>query len=165
MEKLLTIDPYNSNDKKKVEAFEEEQGLGNIVSSALDSITSSFSEEEYQNMKNHSNTIEEYLAVLEGESIKDLYLIQGEKDRKTCQVSMIGKPKKRKMIIIITEYILNRLKMLEVFIKVNTSEKEMIKYLKSLGYENLGEEQETTIFLKEKSEKGITNNPNYETAR
>ena len=55
--------------------------------------------------------------------------------------------------------------MLEVFIKVNTSEKEMIKYLKTLGYENLGEEQETTIFLKEKSEKGITNNPNYETAR
>ena len=165
MEKLLTIDPYSNNDKKKVKVFEEEQGLGNVVSSVLDSIASSFSEEEYQNMKNHSNTTEEYLAVLEGESIKDLYLILVEKDRKTCQVSMIGKPKKRKMIVIITEYILNRLKMVEVFIRVNTSEKEMIKYLKSLGYENLGEEQETTIFLKEKSEKGITNNPNYETAR
>ena len=39
-------------------------------------------------MKNHSNTPEEYLAVLEGESIKDLYLIQVEKDRKNLLTSI-----------------------------------------------------------------------------
>ena len=164
MEKLLIIDPYNKKHKEKVKEYEQEQGLGKSISSLLDNISSNSQQDEYQNRQRQSNIVETYLAIKDGESINGLYLVHEEKDRKACQLSIIGKPKKKKSIISITTYLFEHFKMVEVFIKINTSEAEAIKYLKLQGYEDLGEENGDIIFLKE-NEKGTTKETNYETTR
>ena len=53
----------------------------------------------------------------------------------------------------VANYALNTLGMEEVFLNISSSDKTMINYLDSLGYENLGEENNKIIYLTEREEK------------
>ena len=98
----------------------------------------------------NNNEIYMYLFTIKDNKIKELCLLQGQKDIKTCTITYNKDCKK--IILSATNYALDILEMEEVFIKTKEDDKNIIKYLSDNGYECLGEEQGNIIYLKEREE-------------
>ena len=163
MEHLLIINPYNSEHRDLITKFEKDNSIDESLSGLLNHINTS---KELQDERKESNIVDKDIAFIEKSEIKDICHINGEKDRKTCQISFLGKYSKKyikRFIITVTEYAINNLGMLEVFINIDNMDKEIKNYLISQGYEDLGTENGKAIFLKEKEE--INKELYYETSR
>ena len=155
IERLFLLDPYNDTHVSMIKEFEKENDM-NKISEVIGTLRSSISKDDYLKTKKDSNEINENLFIGKSSQITDCCLIQGEKDIKTCRISFYPlktKVLKRKLAMYASNYALNSLGMEEVFIKVSSKDQSMINYLDSLGYENLGEEDNKIIYLVEKEEK------------
>ena len=168
MEKIILMNPYDEKQQSQIIQYEQETSIGPLISSRIDQITNSYTEEELQNYKKNSNAVEEFIIIEENKKIKGICQIQGEKDRKSCQISIIGNKeqiKDKKLLILATEYAINNMGMIEVFLMIDKNDKDMEKYLTLKGFENLGEENGKALFLKEKYEDKRNKESYYETAR
>ena len=152
-EKLFLVDPYNDLQIQTIITFEDENKIEKKISAELKKIQNNFSKKQYINQKESSNELAINLFLEKKGKIKDICSIQGEKDIKKCKITFvpIQSPTRKKMIKLATEYALEMLKMKLVFLDINPEDKLVISYLKSDGYENLGEAKGKIIFLKEKT--------------
>ena len=156
IERLFLLDPYNDKHTSMIKEFEKENDLSSKISENIGKIRSSISKENYLTKKKESNEINENLFLEKGLKVTDCCYIQGEKDIKTCRITFYplkNKVLKRKLVTYVANYALNTLGMEEVFLNISSSDKTMINYLDSLGYENLGEENNKIIYLTEREEK------------
>ncbi len=162
MQKLYLVNPFDGEQVRRIQEFEEEQGIHTDTMSFLERIQSSCTEEEYQWRKKNKNEIEEDLIIEKDSKVIDSCHIYGEKDMKRCRISFAPiKRKSRKLIALATEYSTSTLGMEEVFIKVSPEDESLLSLLGKENFENLGEESGSILFLKEKeadTEKGS----NYE---
>lgn len=167
MERINIVNPYDEQQRDQIREYEEQLARP-IVSPNLNQIKNTNSQEEYRKAKKESNIIEEYITLEESKKIKGICHIHGEKDRKTCQIIFIGKKDgmiEKRLLSLATEYAMNSLGMIEVFLNIDKPSKELEKYLLLKGYENLGEENGKKIFLKEKNDNKISKETDYETTR
>lgn len=155
-EKFFQVDPYNEEHLLLIEQFEKENEIMIKTSDYLKKLRSLKSQEEYIEEKKNKNEINENLFLEDNSKIKDLCYIKAEKDRKTCTISFSpikNRIKNRTLISLATDYALNMLNMEEVFILADLEDKNMIDNLENKGFENLGEENKSLVFLKEKENK------------
>ncbi len=153
MEKLYILNPYNQEHINLLMTYEQEH---NVSTKSLDTILKtreSLTEEQYQELKKTANEIEMSLFTEESGKIKDLCFIQGEKDIRTCKMFFSPTPEKtrsRKLINLATDFALNTLGMESVFVVTKKEDKAMHANLENSGYESLGEEDNSIIYLKER---------------
>ena len=108
-------------------------------------------------MKKESNEIDEVLYTIEDSRIKDYCHIYGEKDRKMCTITFpISGIKRKNAVSKFVNCAQHDLGIKEVFIKVDSNDKNLIKNLDDLGYESLGEDNGSIIYLKEEELEKIT---------
>ena len=154
-ERLFLVDPYNDKHMEMIVSFEKKHNLSEEYSKALGIIRASFSKEEYLQRKKKNNEIEEDLFIEKDSEIVDYCHIHGEKDIKTGRITpatLKELERKRKIISLATDYALTKLGLEEVFVEISPDNKGLMHYLETKGYENLGEEQDKIIYLKEKEE-------------
>ena len=151
---IYSLDPYNDEQLERIITFEEENNCLDKPSLYIKKIRETISKEEYYDP--NKNEFDEILFTEKNNKITDCCYIHGEKDIKQCKITPINisnKSKKRNLPELATDYALDKLGMIEVFINVDYSDNNMIMYLESKGYENLGEVGKDILLLKEKEEK------------
>jgi len=154
-ERLFLVDPYNNKHMELIQSFEKKHNLSGDYSKALGILRNSLTKEEYLQQQKKSNEIEEDLFIEKDSEIEDYCHIHGEKDMKRCRIlpaSLKELERKRRIISLATDYALNRLGLEEVFIEITPENKGLMTYLENKGYENLGEEKDKIIYLKEKED-------------
>ena len=152
MERLYILDPYDKDHINLLMNYEKENKVSTKSLETLLKVRESLSKEEYQELKKNINDIEMSLILEENNTIKDLCFIQGEKDRKTCKLfftPIVPKTKTRKLLNLATDFALNTLGMESVFVLTNREDKSMHANLENRGYESLGVEGNSIIYLKE----------------
>ena len=152
MERLYIIDPYDNDHVNLLMNYEKENKVSTKSLETLLKVRESLSKEEYQELKKNINDIEMSLILEESGTIKDLCFIQGEKDIKTCKLfftPIVPKTKTRKLLNLATDFALNTLGMESVFVLTNKEDKVMHTSLENRGYESLGVEGDSIIYLKE----------------
>ena len=150
-EKLFIADPYNDTHIKAIINFEKENNIEKKISEELERIKSSTPRKQYIENVENSNDLSLYIYLEEENKIKDGCFIQGEKEIKKCKIvfAPIHTLSRKKMIRLVEKYAFKILGMEEVFLEVDQRDKTTITYLES-RYENLGEDNEKILFLKEK---------------
>lgn len=151
-DKLFLVNPFDKNHLKMIEEFEKENEINTKTSEFLSRLTKSMTKEEYEHSKRKANEIEESLFIKESEKVKDSCHIKGEKDIKSCSIFFAPiktKLRNRHLLSLATDYAINTLGMVEVFISTQVDDKNMIENLEAQGFENLGEENGSIIYLKE----------------
>ena len=152
MERLYILDPYDNDHVNLLMNYEKENKVSTKSLETLLKVRESLSKEEYQELKKNINDIEMSLILEESGTIKDLCFIQGEKDIKTCKLfftTIVPKTKTRKLLNLATDFALNTLGMESVFVLTNKEDKVMHTSLENRGYESLGVEGDSIIYLKE----------------
>ena len=152
-EELLQLNPFNNSHIEMLQEFEKENKINTKTTEFLNKLTKNISKEEYEQIKNSSNEIEESLFIKESEKVKDSCYIRGVKDIKSCNISFAPiktKFQNRRLLSLAVDYAINILGMVDVFISTKLDDKSMIAHLEERGFENLGEENGQIIFLKEK---------------
>lgn len=149
-ERLFLIDPYNEEHLNMIETFEKQNNITNKIRNVLKRIRFNIPKDEYDNNNSTSNEINEFLFLEENSAIKDICHIHYEKDLKTCKIVFMplqNKIKNRHLITLATDYALQTLNMEVAFLLFSQDEK---RHLEEKGYEYLGEENGSIIYLKEK---------------
>ena len=152
-EELFQVNPFNNNHIKMIQDFERENEIKTRTTDFLNKLTKEMTKEEYEKNKLNSNEIEESLFIKEAKKIKDSCNIYGEKDIKSCNISFAPiktKLQNRRLLSLAVDYAMNILGMVDIFIKANFDDKNMIANLEARGFESLGEENGQLIYLKEK---------------
>lgn len=153
-ERFFIADPYNDEHIRMIAAFEEANGITTVTSTLLRNIRQTRTEEKYKEEVKESNEIHQSLFLQEEESITDSCHIQAEKDMKSCRIffAPISSGRNRKLIPLATDYAFDVLGMEDVFVTITTSgaEHELAENLENNGYENLGENDGSIMYLKEK---------------
>ncbi len=151
-ERLFLVDPFNPTHRKMIEDFEQKIDSNNL-SKQLGEIIASFSKEDYLESKKENNEIDENLFIERNNEITDICHIQGEKDIRTGRLSFAPINKKtRKLLSLATSYAMEALDLEEVFVEANPKDKSLLNLLEKQGYENLGEEEGSIIYLKDREE-------------
>ena len=148
---VLTIDPYNDEHLRMIFDYEKENNQSSKTLKYLEDIRNKYTKEEFFIQQKTSNSINENLVLIENNKIKDSCYLQGEKDIKLCTM-FFSPTSTRSLINKATNYSLENLGMEEVFVQINESEKNLKNNLEKLGFENIGNENDKIIFLKEKEE-------------
>ncbi len=155
-ERFFIADPYNDEHIKMFANFEETNGITTVTSTLLRNIRQTRTEESYKAEARESNEIHQSL-FLQGEedgSITDSCHVQAEKDMRTCNIffAPIVTNHNRKLVSLATSYAFDVLGMEDVFVKVapDVPGRILIETLEENGFENLGEDDGTIIYLKEK---------------
>lgn len=151
---IFSLDPYNDEHLKKIIVFEEENNCLDKPSLYIEKIRNTISSEEYYDI--NKNEFDEILFTEKNNKITDCCYIHGEKDIKQCKITPINinnKNKRRQLPELATDYAIDTLGMVEVFINITPDDNNMIMYLESKGYENLGEVNGNILLLKEEEEK------------
>lgn len=152
MERLYILNPYDKNHINLLMNYEKENNVSTKSLEMLLKVRETLSEEEYNELRKKSNDIELSIIIEELGKIKDLCLIQGEKDRKICKLffsPMTPKTKNRKLLDLASDFALNTLNMESVFVITNETDKTIHACLEEKGYECLGLENDSIIYLKE----------------
>lgn len=147
---LLVANPYDEEQLKLIAAFEAENDLGNNLTAHLQKISGCYSKEEYDQIVRGSNEVEQHLLLHEDGKIVDCCSINAYRDIKSCYLSLAPSKKvsrSKKMLTLATEHAFS-LGMLEVFATINAYDRAMYEVLEIDGYENLGEENGVTSFVK-----------------
>lgn len=150
IKKAFFLDPYNEDIVKEIALLGKAYNSND--SNVIDFLNKAkaLSREEYLKRKKESNEIEEVLYTIEDSRIKDYCHIYGEKDRKICTITFpISGIKRKNAVSKFVNCAQHDLGIKEVFIKVNASDRNLIKNLDDLGYESLGEDNGTIVYLKE----------------
>ena len=154
VEELIVVNPQNKEHLELIEKYEKENEINTRTSSYLKRMNQ-MSEEEYKNYKRTTNEINESLLLKKENQIKDTCHIEGEKDRKVCNISFSPirtKLKNRRLISLAIDYAFHVLGMESIFVKISQEYKNMIENLEIRGFENLGIENNDIIYLKENEE-------------
>lgn len=157
IKKAFFLDPYNEDIVKEIALLGKAYNSND--SNVIDFLNKAkaLSREEYLKRKKESNEIEEVLYTIEDSRIKDYCHIYGEKDRKICTITFpISGIKRKNAVSKFVNCAQHDLGIKEVFIKVNASDRNLIKNLDDLGYESLGEDNGTIVYLKEEELEKIT---------
>lgn len=152
MERLYILNPYDTSHINLLMNYEQENNVSTKSLESLLKVRETLTEDEYQELIKRSNDIEASLLIEEAGKVKDLCLIQGEKDRKICKLfftPIVPKTKNRRLLSLATDYALNTLNMESVFVITDESDKVMHRHLEEKGYECLGLENDSVIYLKE----------------
>ena len=135
MQKLYLVNPFDGEQLRKLQEFEEEHGIHTDTMSFIERVRAFFTEEEYQWRKKNKNEIEEDLMIEKDSKVIDSCHIYGEKDMKRCRISFAPiKRKSRKLISLATDYSTSTLGMEEVFIKVSPEDDSLISLLEKVYY-------------------------------
>lgn len=159
---LLVANPYDENQLEMIESFELENDLGKGLSSRLREITSRYSKEEYEKKLWGGNEIEEDLFLYEDNKVMDYCLLKAYRDRKSCYLSL---PPSRKistskaLLSLVTEHAFS-LGMVEIFATTSAYDRALHEALALDGYENLGEENGITSFVRSFEKEGVLNGNN-----
>ena len=153
-EKLFILNPYNEKHLELVKQFEIKNNLDQKITESIKNITENYQKEDYLSKMTNSNRIEESLFLLESKEIVDICFIEAEKDIKTCKIrsSLENNPKNKQMLLQATNYALNTLNMEYVLLCISPADINTIKALSEKGYENLGKEGNSIVFLKDNEE-------------
>lgn len=155
--KAFFLDPYNTDIVKEIALLG--RAYDSNDSNIIDFLNKAkaLSREDYLKMKKESNEIDEVLYTIEDSRIKDYCHIYGEKDRKMCTITFpISGIKRKNAVSKFVNCAQHDLGIKEVFIKVDSNDKNLIKNLDDLGYESLGEDNGSIIYLKEEELEKIT---------
>lgn len=155
--KAFFLDPYNTDIVKEIALLG--RAYDSNDSNVIDFLNKAktLSREDYLKMKKESNEIDEVLYTIEDSRIKDYCHIYGEKDRKMCTITFpISGIKRKNAVSKFVNCAQHDLGIKEVFIKVDSNDKNLIKNLDDLGYESLGEDNGSIIYLKEEELEKIT---------
>lgn len=156
IERLFLLDPYNDKHLEKIILFEEENNMLDKPSNYIKRIKETTSKEEYIENNKNKNEIDEIIFTEKDNKMTDCCHIHGEKDIKTCRITplnILNKNKRRHLPELAADYALSTLGMEEVFIFVEEGNHGMVNYFELKGFERLGEEDGSILFLKEKEEK------------
>ena len=147
--KVLLLDPYDNETIKEIALLGK--AYNSDDSDVIDFISKTrlLQPEDYSDMRNNSNEIEEILYLQENDRVKDYCHIYGEKDRKIGTISFPMKGLKRKTFLSMIINCTQDLGLKEIFVKTTPEDKTLIKDLESLSFEYLGEDNGTIIYLKE----------------
>ncbi len=159
VKRLFLVDPYNDDHISMIHQFEHDNNIIEKISASLGVLRASMTQEAYQKSKKDSNEIEEDLFIEKNYKIEDMCHIHGEKDRKIAKITMASlnnKEKNRKLLSLATDYIFSSLEFEEVFLEIKNLDKSLLAFLETNGFENLGEEDGTIIFLKDREDEKIT---------
>lgn len=154
-ERLFLVDPYNESHISLMKEFEKRNSINHSTADILESVAKSVPQEEFSKRKKSSNDVSETLFIEKDSYIKDSCNIQGEKDRKTCTITYApikAKLRNRKLINIATNYALNELGMQVIITMFPLDNSGMSEMLEQQGYESLGEDNGSIIYIKEKEE-------------
>ncbi len=158
-EKFVVVDPLNEEHRRKLIGFENQNDLLTSIIGPIDQLHTDLSEGTPYEQKKDDNNIETDFMLEKDSRIIDYCHIHGERDIKTCRITIPVLKKremKRKILLLATDYAMRVLEMEEVFINLNPQEKELSVFLEREGYESLGALDGNTLFLKEKGmQKGI----------
>lgn len=147
---LLVANPYNQEELELIKAFELENDLGNSLTLYLQEISGCYSKEEYDQMIKGSNEVEQYLFLDEEGKIVECCSLTAYRDIKSCYLSLPPSKKisrSKKMLALATKHAFS-LGMLEIFATANAYDRALHELLEIDGYENLGEEDGITSFVK-----------------
>ena len=153
MERLYILNPYSSEHINLLMNYEQEHKVSTKSLETILKIRETLTEEEYKELKKTANEVEMSLFTEEAGKIKDLCFIQGENDMRTCKLFFSPTPEKvrtRKLLNLATDFALNTLGMESVFVITNSDDKTMHANLENCGYESLGLEKGSVIYLKER---------------
>ncbi|MBQ6324184.1 MAG: hypothetical protein IJI22_05090 [Bacilli bacterium] len=155
-EEIIEINPYNSEHIKKIEQLESEDSSLDL-SSKLKNIVATMSEDKYIKTIKKTNSIDKLFILEENKQIKGLFSISGEKDIRSCLITMhyTNHCQPKKILSIGAEYALKFLEMQEVFVKVMNTDNSTRKYLEEMGYEYLDEEAGEITYLRDYSILGL----------
>ncbi len=163
-ERFFIADPYNDEHIRLISDFEELNGITTVTSTLLRNIRQTRTEEKYKAEVKESNEIHQSLFLQNENSITDTCHVQAEKDMKSCRIffAPIISQTGRKLVNLATDYAFDVLGMEDVFVTVTAgdTDRQLSEDLEQSGFENLGEDQGTITYLKEKefvSEKGRGN--------
>lgn len=147
---LLVANPYNKEQLEMIAAFESENDLGNSLTLRLQEISGCYSKEEYDQIIRGSNEVEQHLLLHEDGKIVDCCSLNAYRDIKSCYLSLPPSKKisrSKKMLALATKHAFS-LGMLEIFATANAYDRALHELLEIDGYENLGEENGITSFVK-----------------
>ena len=133
--KLDLLDITDKKSKEMIKEYEQREG----ITLDLDVIKN-----------NNSNEFNAYIYSRKDIGIKDLCLIQCQKDIKSATIISMGKETSKDILPMTTDYLLNTLGMESVFIRVNKDDRKTMKYLEEKGFESLGNENNDVVYLREK---------------
>lgn len=145
-ESLYLLNLSNQNHIKLLEEFEKENSLS--LRENLDN--------------DNPNEIDEIVFLEKDNSIKTLCQIHGERDIKTCNLTLFNTSSMNstsKLLKYVTSYALELLGMEKIALHLSNKDMNMKSILIENDFEDLGEENGITIFLKEREEvleKGIS---------
>lgn len=153
-ERFFIADPYNDEHIRLITDFEETNGITTVTSTLLRNIRQTRTEEKYKEESKESNEIHQSLFLQDESSITDTCHVQAEKDMKACRIffAPIALNHKRKLVTLATDYAFDVLGMEDVFVTVTTggTDRLLIETLEEKGFENLGEDNGSITYLKEK---------------
>lgn len=152
MERLIILNPYDTSHIKLLMNYEKEKNVSTKSLETVLKVRETLTENEFQELRKKSNDLEMSLLIEDSGKVKDLCLLQGEKDRKICKLfftPVAPKTKSRKLLSLATEFALNNLNMESVFVITDESDKVMHASLEEKGFECLGLEKDSIIYLKE----------------
>lgn len=153
MEKLVIVNPFDINHLHKIQNYERENKIPSESLIFLTKVIDSMTLTEYETFQKESNNIELSFFIEDEDKIKDLCHLIGEKDRKSCTVSVAPIKYKRKTRNIINSAVdlaFNSLGMEEIFVDVDIQDKQLAESLEAQGFESLGEESGRLLYLKER---------------
>ncbi len=159
---LLVANPYDENQLEMIESFELENDLGKRLSSRLREIANRYSKEEYREKLWGENEIEEYLFLCEDNKLMDYCQLNAYKDIRSCYLSLAPSRKistSKTLLSLVTEHAFG-LGMVEVFATTSAYDRALHEALALDGYENLGEENGITSFVRSFEKEGVLNGNN-----
>lgn len=151
-ERLFLLDPYNDTHFELMREFETRNELPATSTEIISNIRKTIPREEYAQKRKEKNDFNEILIIIQNGKIKDSCAISGVKDRKSCTISfqpLKSKLKNRSLVTIATDYALKTLGMQEAFTIMPIENQSIMTMLEPQGYENLGIEGNTIMYLKE----------------
>ncbi len=154
-ERVFLMNPYDDNHMKMLKEFEQKNNLGSKFREQLENIRLSVPQEEFISNNKNTNEIEDNLFIEKDSQIMDMCHLHIEKDIKIGHINLAPIQKKenvKKMIALACEYAFDTCNIEELFIEVEKDDKALMNYLESHNYENLGEQQNHIIFLKDREE-------------
>lgn len=151
-ERFFIADPYNDEHIKMIADFEEANEITTVTSTLLRNIRQTRTEEKYKEEVKESNEIHQSLFLQDEDKITDTCHVQAEKDMKSCRIFFAPiSIKCRRLVALATEYAFNILGMEDIFVTVDGgTDHQLIENLELNGFENLGENEGSIMYLKEK---------------
>lgn len=155
IDKLFIADPFNDEHIEKFNIFEDKNSIETKTSTYLKDIKRKYTKDDYEEKMKTNNIINKVLFLENEEGIKDCCFITVEKDRKIATLyfpKLKENIKNRTILSMAVNYSFNALNIEEIFTTVSTDNTSFIVTLQKNGFESLGAENDTEIFVNQKEQ-------------